>query len=73
MAVMRDSGLSAGTIANVRTILRRALEEAERRGHVARNVAQLTRAPKRTGAKLDDGLDAAEAVVVLAAARGRPS
>jgi integrase len=67
---MRDDGLSPRTIAYTRAVLRLALTTAEARGRVARNVVPLTRAPKRSAAKLDDALDAGEAAKVLRAARG---
>jgi integrase len=67
---MRDKGLTPGTITQVRMALRLSLKTAEARGHVARNVATLTQAPKRAGTKLDDALDVAEASAVLAAAKG---
>jgi integrase len=70
MGAQRDAGLSSRTIAYGRAVLRISLGEAERRGLIARNVAALTRAPRKTATKLDDALDADQAAAVLDAARG---
>jgi integrase len=70
MASLEARGLAPATVAQSRTVLRRALADAERRGIVARNVAALAPPPRRAPARLDDALDAQEAAAVLAAASG---
>lgn len=70
MAAMRADGLSPRTIAYTRAVLRLALTDAERRGRIPRNVVALTRAPKKSAAKLDDALTVDEAATVLQAASG---
>lgn len=70
MRSLEAKGLSPTTQRKARTILRRALGQAERFGRVTRNVAALTDAPKDGGSKVDDALDAESAVQVLDAARG---
>jgi integrase len=70
MRALEERGLAASTQKKARTILRRALTIAERYGRVSRNVAALTDAPKQTGTKLDDSLDAGDVAQVLDAARG---
>jgi integrase len=73
MAMMRtleSQGLSPRTRQYARTVLRRALGQAERWGNVTRNAAALVEAPKKAGTKLDDALDDDDAAKVLAAARG---
>jgi integrase len=70
MTALEGEGLSPRTVALARTVLRRALTVAERRGKVARNVAALTEPPAKSSTKLDDALDADEAAAVLRAARG---
>jgi integrase len=62
---MEARGLSARTRRQTRSILRRALGTAERYGYVARNVAALTEPPAVGSTKLDDALDADEALAVL--------
>jgi integrase len=81
--VKRDAGYSPNSIRIMRTVLRRALGQAEREGIVPRNVARLSAAPRirvREGRTLTvdqarELLDAAagyrfEAAVVLALAYG---
>jgi integrase len=70
MTELEDEGLSPRTVALARTVLRRALAVAERRGKVPRNVAALTEPPAKSSTKLDDALDADEAEAVLTAAQG---
>jgi integrase len=70
MTALEDRGLSARTVSLARKVLRRALTVAEQRGRVARNVAALTDAPRKSSTKLDDALDDDEAAAVLGAARG---
>jgi integrase len=69
MTRLRDRGLTR-TVSFCRAVLRMALGEAEKRARVARNVAALTKAPKKPATKLDDALDAAQAASVLQAASG---
>jgi integrase len=70
MAALETRGLAPRTVALARTVLRRALSIAERRGRVARNVAALTDPPAKPAAKLDDALDADDAQAVLNTAKG---
>jgi integrase len=69
MTGLRQQGLTR-TVSYARAVLRMALAVAMARGRVGRNVAALTRAPKKPPAKLDDALDADAAEAVLAAAEG---
>ncbi len=69
MTELEAKGLSPNSRRLARTTLRRALGHAERFGHVGRNVAALTDAPKGTEPKTDDTLSAAEADRVLEAAK----
>jgi integrase len=70
MTALEAKGLSARTVALSRTVLRRALQVAVRRGRLVRNVAALTDAPPRASVKVDDALDASGASAVLTAASG---
>jgi integrase len=70
MAALEAEGLSPRTVGYARAVLRRALTIAERQHVVARNVAALTDAPRKTKTKIDDVLDADQATAVLKAARG---
>ncbi len=67
---MEAEGLSSRTRRQVRTVLRRALRDAERWGYVARNVAALVDAPPADGMQIEDALTADEARALLGAARG---
>jgi integrase len=67
---LEAEGLSPRTVGYARSVLRRALVVAERRGKVARNAAALTDPPAKSAAKLDDALDADQAAAVLLAASG---
>ena len=73
MRSMEERGLSPRTIRQARTILRRALAQAERWGLVTRNVAALTEAPKIGRSQVGDALTAEEAQAYLAAAEERHS
>jgi integrase len=70
MTALEGKGLAPRTVMLARTVLRRGLTVAERRGKVVRNVAALTDAPTRSSVKIDDALDAEQADAVLEAARG---
>ena len=62
--------LSPRTVALARSILRRSLEVALKRGKVARNVAALTDRPKQGPPRIDDAMTAEEADAVLRALDG---
>jgi integrase len=49
---MAGRGLSANTQASARDVLKRAIADAVKDGHVERNVAALARPPRRTGEQL---------------------
>jgi integrase len=49
---MAERGLSANTQASARDVLKRAIADAMKDGHVERNVAALARPPRRTGEQL---------------------
>jgi len=68
-AAIRAKGLSGTSVQLVHGVLRKALHDAERRGEVARNVATLVDAPRRSTREMRP-LTAAEAVRLLDAARG---
>ncbi len=70
MRGLERRGLSPRTVGIARSVLRRALGDAERWGKVSRNAAALVRAPKKSDSKLDDALDADGATAVLQAAAG---
>lgn len=70
MRSLEAKGLSPRTIAYTRAVLRRSLGQAQRWDKVGRNVAALVDAPRKSSVKLDDALDAADAVAVLTAASG---
>jgi integrase len=70
MRTVEASGRAPATVSAARRVLRRSLADAERFEKVQRNVAGLTRAPKKARMKLDDALDAAQAAQVLETARG---
>ena len=70
MAALERKGLSPRTVSYARTVLRRALTIAMKRGKVAINAAALVDAPPKATSKLDDALDAAGAAAVLQAAAG---
>lgn len=70
MRALEDKGRSPRTRALARTVLRRALGQAERWGRVPRNVVALTDPPRKSDARLDDTLSATEAARVLETARG---
>jgi integrase len=63
------TGLSPRTVAYTRAILRKALNQAVKRGQVARNVATLTDAPKQKKHKITP-LDPAQGRALLAAVQG---
>lgn len=65
----RDQGYSANSVRIMRTVLRKALGQAEREGLVARNVAALSAAP-RVIAKEGRTLTLEQARTLLAAVRG---
>jgi site-specific recombinase XerD len=65
----RDAGYSANSVRIMRTVLRRALGQAEREGIVARNVAKLSAAP-RIRAKEGRTLTIDQARQLLEAAAG---
>lgn len=65
LRALERRGLSAGSQAHARTILRRALRHAERFGRVNRNVAALVDPPKRGGHRIDDALSPEEAAKVI--------
>lgn len=52
-AKMQRGGLAAGTAHHVHRTLRNALNEAERRGHLARNPILLAKAPKLTDEEIE--------------------
>ena len=66
----RDEGLSLSCVRRLRNALARALREAERRGLVARNVADLSEVPKCKPPQPRRALDAEQARAMLAASRG---
>jgi integrase len=66
---VKQKGLSAQTITNIRTVLRSALAQALKWGLVHRNVAALVSAPRISRKKITP-LDADSARAFLAAARG---
>jgi integrase len=70
MQALDQQGLSPRTRAYARAVLRRSLGQAERWGKVSRNAAALVDAPRKAASKLDDALDADQAVAVLSAAAG---
>jgi integrase len=70
MRALERSGRSPRTVSLARTVLRRSLGDAVRWGKVNRNAAGLVRPPRNSEAKLDDALDAEEAMSVLNAAVG---
>jgi integrase len=70
MTALEAKGLSPRTVGYARAVLRRALGVAYKRGKVARNAAAMVEAPRKTGPRLDDALDASEASAVLSAASG---
>jgi integrase len=67
--IKREAGYSANSVRIMRTVLRRALGQAEREGIVARNVAALS-APPRIRAKEGRTLTVQQARRLLAAAAG---
>ena len=67
---MKDAGAKPATAHQVHRTLRTALGEAERRGHIARNPAQLVR-PPRIQQDLVEPFTLAEVQLVLAAAKER--
>lgn len=69
---MEERGLSPRTIRQARSILHRALGQAERWGLVNRNVASLTEAPRVGRSTIHDALSATEAKAYLAAAKTAP-
>jgi len=68
-AAVHAKGLSGTTVHLVHGTLRKALHDAERRGEVARNVARLVDAPRRSTPEMRP-LTADEALRLLDAARG---
>jgi integrase len=70
MRALEDKGRSPRTRALARTVLRRALGQAERWGRVPRNVVALTDPPRKGDARLDDALTAGDAARVLETVRG---
>jgi len=70
MRALEKRDLSANTVRLARTVLRRALTDAERFGRITRNPVALTRSPRKTETKLDDALDVEEVETVLKAAEG---
>lgn len=68
-AGLRAKGLSGTSVQLVHGILRKALHDAERRNEVARNVATLVDAPRRSTAETRP-LTSTEALRLLEAARG---
>lgn len=67
---MLEAGLKAGTAHQVHRTIRTALGEADRRGHVERNVAQIAKAP-RLEEEETEPLDAEEVQCLLSAALQR--
>jgi integrase len=65
MTTLEAQGLSARTVRSARGLLYQALEVAERRDKVRRNVVAQTRGPKLGGARIDDSLSADDASAVL--------
>jgi integrase len=65
----RDKGYSANSVRIMRTVLRKALGQAEREGLILRNVAALSGAP-RVVAKEGRTLTPEQAQILLAAVRG---
>jgi integrase len=70
LRALEDSGKSPRTRQYARSVLRRALGQAERQGMVARNVASLVDGPQVAGAKLSDVPSAEDAALILKAAEG---
>ena len=70
MSSLEAKGLSAKTVGAARTLLGQALDVAVRRHRTANNVVRMTKGPKRTGAKLNDRLDATQAQAVLSVLSG---
>lgn len=68
-AAIRAKGLSNTSVQLIHGVLRKALKDAERRGEVARNVATLVDAPRRSTPEMR-ALTADEASRLLAAASG---
>lgn len=66
---LAEQGLSPRTISNVRAALRKALNQALRRGYVVRNVAALVDAPRTSDFKITP-LDLAQARKLLDAVAG---
>lgn len=66
---MADRGMSRASLARVRNVLRRALRAAERRGRIARNVADLVDVPAAS-VRRSRSLSVEQARAVLNAARG---
>jgi integrase len=70
MQALEKRGLKPSSRVAAKTVLRRALHQAEEWGRVSRNAAALVRSPRVGPAKIDDALDADEAARVIAAASG---
>lgn len=67
---LREDGLSPATVKQARNVLRASLSVAERRGHIARNVAALAKGPKGASQPRDDALTAEQAERVMQQAKG---
>jgi integrase len=65
MDALEAQGLSSKTVRCARSLLIQALDVAERRDKVRKNVARLTRGPKQTGVRINDRLDAKQAKLIL--------
>lgn len=72
LAEMERRGLSPATRRQTRSILRRALNHAERFGLVSRNAAAQTDVPRGVSNRIDDALTKEEARALLGAAKGTP-
>ena len=69
---MEKRGLSVATRRQTRSVLRRALGQAERFDMVRRNAAAQTEAPRGEKHRIDDALTQDEARALLTAAKGDP-
>lgn len=67
---LEADGLSANTQRQVRSVLRRALTDAEKYGAVSRNVAALAGSPRNKKVDTSDAFSAADATRLLATAEG---
>jgi integrase len=70
MSQLERAGLAPRTVRLARTVLRRALGDAVAWGKANRNAAALTKPPRKTAARIDDALDAEQALLVLNTAAG---